>query len=268
MWEEREFLIFAKTYPEYSSTYVETVCTAAILKDTGKLLRLYPIPFRYLTGEHQFRKYQWVTARIKKNPKDDRPESHWIKPDSINLGDAIGTQNGWEVRKQRLLSYPQNIYGSLEALHDQQQKDGTSLGIIKPKRIIGFQVQSKTQSEISEVTQKKVQILAQRSFVVEKKDLELIPYRFLISFVCDYRQCKEHQISILDWEFGQLYRNVVGADGWQEKIKTKVEGICSKSNDVYFFLGNLAKRRNTFCILGIFYPPKAPAQQLRLFPSR
>jgi hypothetical protein len=92
---------------------------------------------------------------------------------------------------------------------------------------------------------------------VDKKDLELIPYRFLISFKCNDPKCVVgHEISILDWEFGELYRKVSREVAWKEKMRQKVEQICSRENDVYFFMGNMASRKQTFCILGIFYPPK------------
>jgi len=38
MWAEKEFLICVKTYPEYSTKYLETVCTAAVPKDTGQFI--------------------------------------------------------------------------------------------------------------------------------------------------------------------------------------------------------------------------------------
>jgi hypothetical protein len=55
-----KILIWAKTYPELSSKYLETVCTAGMLP-SGKPLRLYPIPYRYLAGgKEQFSLYQWI----------------------------------------------------------------------------------------------------------------------------------------------------------------------------------------------------------------
>ena len=51
-------LIWAKTYPELTSKYIETVCTAGLLP-SAKPLRLYPIPYRYLRDEkEQFKLYQ------------------------------------------------------------------------------------------------------------------------------------------------------------------------------------------------------------------
>jgi len=265
MWEEKEFLICVKTYPEYSITYTETVCTAAVLRETGQLIRLYPIPFRYLLGKHQFKKYQWVQAKIKKNPKDGRPESYRIEKDSIRPLGMVDTKNAWSVRKKLVLSH-NNLFGSLEDLKDSQVAQGTSLGIIKPRKI-RFHVQKKTESEIAEENQKKKQIDSQLDFWVDKKDLELISYRFLISFNCNDPNCAGHKISVLDWEFGELYRRVSRSVAWKEKMRQKVEQICSRERDVYFFMGNMASRPKTFCILGIFYPPKVFAEQPYLFKS-
>ena len=72
-YERRRFLIWGKTMPQLSSKYFETVCTGAVLED-GKPIRLYPIPFRYLDDENKFKKYQWITADIRKDTHDTRPE--------------------------------------------------------------------------------------------------------------------------------------------------------------------------------------------------
>ena len=65
----RRVLIIAKTYPELSSKYGETVCTAAV-DEQGNPLRLSRIPFRYLEGPQRFQRYQWVWLSLSKNPHD------------------------------------------------------------------------------------------------------------------------------------------------------------------------------------------------------
>lgn len=268
MWEEKEFLICVKTYPEYSSKYIETVCTAAILKDSGKLIRLYPIPFRYLAGDYQFSKYQWVSAKIQKNMKDSRPESYAVQKDSIRLGRIVEAKHDWSIRRRLILSYSGNIFSSIEDLQLNQDKFGTSLGIIKPREILQFHFQKKTRNEIEDEIQKKKQILSQPSFTIDKKDLELIPYKFMLKFNCNHTDCKGHDISILDWEFGQLYRRVHRSSDWREKMVNKFNQISSSQKDLYFFMGNMASRRKTFCILGLFYPPKLYEVQLTMFNNR
>jgi len=95
----------------------------------NEYIRLYPIPYRYLLGEHQFKKYQWVRAKIRKRQKDDRPESHEIQKDSIRLGDIVGTRKDWSVRKMLFLSQPKNLFSSLEDLQKSHMERGTSLGL-------------------------------------------------------------------------------------------------------------------------------------------
>jgi hypothetical protein len=53
-------LITVKTYPLPSGKYEELVCTAGVLED-GKWIRIYPIPFRSLPYQEQYKKYHWLS---------------------------------------------------------------------------------------------------------------------------------------------------------------------------------------------------------------
>src|SRR4051794_27995252 len=98
--ESQRLLIWGKTAPELSTRYFETVCTGAVL-ESGAPIRLYPIPFRYLSQEDKFKKYQWITAKITKSPHDSRPESYRIDCDSIVVGGEVPTDNQeWFARRQ------------------------------------------------------------------------------------------------------------------------------------------------------------------------
>ena len=50
-----ELLILTKTYPSPSAQYRETTCVAAVNRE-GKLRRLFPVPYRLLDGESQFKR--------------------------------------------------------------------------------------------------------------------------------------------------------------------------------------------------------------------
>jgi len=67
-----ELLILTKTYPSPSANYRETTCVAAI-NSTGELRRLFPVPYRLLDGDAQFKKWEWIRARISRTDKDHRP---------------------------------------------------------------------------------------------------------------------------------------------------------------------------------------------------
>jgi hypothetical protein len=265
LWNEKDILITVKTYPEYSSKYTETVCTAGILKDSRSLVRLYPIKFRYLEGRSQFKKYQWIKAKIKKATSDNRPESYNVKDDSIILGPEIKSDSsGWQEREKWLLR-PQNVFPSLESLVQNRENANVSLGIVKPKEVIDFRIQKKSENEIKDSYSKKNAIMAQMDMLQEKKDLDIIPVKFSLRFSCDSEKCnKVHNISILDWEISELYRRIKNDANWKEKIRDKVmNDICGKGRETYLILGNMALHQHIFCILGFFWPPLN--RQLKLF---
>lgn len=67
-------LILCKTYPSPSGKHVETSCVAGLSED-GSFIRLFPVPFRLISGEKRFHKWQWITARIEKAPADHPPKA-------------------------------------------------------------------------------------------------------------------------------------------------------------------------------------------------
>lgn len=82
--ELQRLLIWGKTYPELSSRHAETVCTGAV-DELGRPVRLYPVPLRYLQGEQQYKLYDIVEVLASRNPRDPRPESYKIVPDSLRV---------------------------------------------------------------------------------------------------------------------------------------------------------------------------------------
>lgn len=253
--DKKDVLILVKTYPEYSVKYTETVCTAGILADTKCLVRLYPIRYRYLDGDSQFSKYQWIKAKLIKAASDSRPESYNIDETSIELKEIIKPEKYWIEREKWVLN-PNTLYDSVEKLYESQKDSGTSLGIVKLKKIINFDIESKTSDEIEQSLLKKESIINQLEIFDERKKLELLPIKFKLQFYCAASECKGHDMSILDWEFGELYRKMKDSLNWKTKIEDKISDICGHKRDTYLILGNMAKRQHIFCILGFFYPPK------------
>jgi len=86
-------LIFGKTYPEPSTKYLETVCTGGITED-GRLIRLYPLSFRYLHEQVKFTKWQWIEVGLKKATDDPRPESFRPDETTIKPGAKVETKRG------------------------------------------------------------------------------------------------------------------------------------------------------------------------------
>ena len=263
--EKSDILIAVKTYPEISNKYTETVCTAGIIADTKRLVRLYPIRFRYLEGEQQFFKYQWIKAHLRKALSDPRPESYHIDSESIEVGDIIPSGKNWDERYSWIIN-DYNVFTSVEALRVAQKTVGTSLGIVKPESVERVIIQPRDNQEVEQAIAKKDSIVKQLDMFETKKDLYVLPVKIMIEFSCHDPDCSGHKMSVLDWEFGQLYRKLERRKDWQAKIEAKIMNvICAETRDTYLFLGNMAAHPQTFCVLGFFWPPKSGPRQMGLF---
>ena len=150
-----QILIWAKTYPELSSKYLETVCTAGMLP-SGKPLRLYPIPYRYLGGEkEQFSVNLCITADIKTKQDDPRPESFRIDCDSIEAGEVLHpTQDEWGKRAELMFRDPSWQFESVEDLKKAQKEKGTSIGVVAPREITKVEIAKRSEEEAKSFEQK------------------------------------------------------------------------------------------------------------------
>jgi hypothetical protein len=266
--EKRKILITTKTYPNISTRYQETVCTAGLLLDKDERplewIRLYPIPYRYLDFEKRFKRWAVISALIEKDTKDSRLESfRLLEPDTLETIREINTDKQWQERKNFLLQ-PHLQFNSIQEIKDQ----GKSLGIIKPKSVNKYTYEQ-TQEDWSE---KDKAILGQLDLFREKKPLEKIPYKFFYHFT--EKNNVPHKFSIIDWEIMELYRScrnrskLSGKDAILdalEKVKQKLEDDFMRNKDLYFIVGNLKQHPQNFVIIGIFYPPLVKYNQTSLF---
>lgn len=262
----QRILIVTKTYPSISQKYRETVCTAGVLLDDLDRplgwVRLYPIPYRLLENDQKFKRWSIIQASIERNTKDSRLESYRIDIDSIVVEREVDTSDSWRYRKELVL-HPSLQFPSTEVIKSQ----GRSLGLIKPLEI----TKCYYESDAEDWTPAQKRVLNQESLFEKPLDLEKIPYRFGYEFIdADH---KKHRYSIIDWEIKQLYRNSrdkklesnhelwkkSGCDGVQLKLSRFIE-----EKDLYFLLGNLKNRPQTFTIIGLIYPPKVKGDQLSL----
>lgn len=269
--ERKRLLIWGTTYPEFSAKYYETVCTGAVDSDTGGLIRLYPITLRFL--KDRFRHYNWIEGTLEPPSNDFRPESRRIDQDTIEVLDKIETGpkgRGWEERAEWILR-DQNVFNSLEALREQERMNHTSLGLVKPKRIIDIFAKRKSDTERQEWEEKKAAAMAQRDIFVdvteELDELSYIPVEYRVRFECDDEACiGEHDLSIHDWGVYQMGRKQFARGGphfAERSVLSKLQEIMDlEKKDFYFFLGNTRGHCESFMVVGFFYPPKQPQHKL------
>lgn len=65
-----KILVTVKAYPNPSKRYIETVCVAGVT-ESGKWIRLYPIPYRFLEYDRQFPSYAWIDVDVRKSIESD-----------------------------------------------------------------------------------------------------------------------------------------------------------------------------------------------------
>jgi hypothetical protein len=77
------------------------------MEENGRLIRLFPVPFRLVGDDKQFKKWQWIFARVAKASNDHRQESYKVFVDTVMCdGDQLSTKRGWEARRTALAAIP------------------------------------------------------------------------------------------------------------------------------------------------------------------
>jgi hypothetical protein len=274
-WQRKRILMWGKTRPELSKKYREIVCCGGVFQDTRRLVRVYPVPLRFIDADHVFKKYQWIEADVMKASNDLRPESYKISADNITVLGEIPTRNGnWDDRAEWIMN-PENIYQSVEALQDQQQKDRTSLGLVQPAEIVSFHAVPYSQKDRDTFWDEYKNALQQMELPLNADGHEVRPitppdYQYKVRFRCNDERCTHvHDFSIKDWELDALYtgqrKRGKSRDEAADDVVKKLYRDLSPDHDVYFYLGNISNHQHIFMVGGLWYPKKKLADQLRMF---
>ena len=264
---QARILILCKTYPSPSAKHAETSCVAGMEGD-GSLVRLYPVPFRLIGDDKQFKKWQWVTVRIEKAKQDHRPESHKIFVDTINC-DArpLPTDDNWRARREWIDKIP--VFHDFAELDAARKNQGTTLGLIRPSRVLGVDVTPAERPEWTEKEKAKLIKMQQQGDLFDDTDarsittLRKLPFDFHYRYACDVGgETREYRHKIVDWEAGALYWNVLRQNGstWLDRFKAKFEGNLPE-RDLMFLMGTIHRFPDQWLIVSLIYPPKQrPAQ--------
>lgn len=254
-------LVTVKAYPSVSTKYNELVCCAGITEDR-QWVRLYPVPYRDLPNHTQFQKYDIVevTCDRREAHKDNRPESWCPRLDTMRVIGHLDVNRGdWS---ERLKWVEPTLLSGFAELSDLQESENKSLGAFRPGKILGVEVIT----EKSEWTDAQIAAINQTDLFSDKEPLEKVPFRFRLGF--EDERGKPHWLSVIDWEFFQLWRKERDRFRSEEKaadqVKKKIETIASADNDLILFAGNLANpaMRRSFMILGCCYPKKKRQTEL------
>lgn len=250
-YQYKRVLVTVKTYPTPASRGAEVSCTAGVTDD-GKWIRLFPIPFRFMEGSQQFKKYQWIEVPAKKS-SDPRKESFEIDIDTLRiLSEPLSTKDAWKARKEIVLPLKAP---SLCYLQRSRKRTRDTLGVFKPKTIHKFIIEPDTPDWTPAERKRLLQLSLYDKHPL--KPLEKIPYKFSYRFTCDDPHCRGHKLVCVDWELGQAYRRWKREYGtkWEWSIINRFETDMILKRDTYFFIGTVHGHPSAWIIIGLFYPP-------------
>jgi hypothetical protein len=262
-WQDVKLLVLGMTYPSYSEKYTENVCTGAIRSDNGAMVRIHPVPLRYLNEGNRFKSFQWVNARVSRHSGDPRPESLRILAESVEPGDVLDDVH----ERRRLIEGSPHMCTSVEELHERWERNRTSLGIVRPKAITSVRLRRKTPKDRAEWIKHEKRALAQISlFDRAPKPLDFPEVKFEIGFACDDVRCTGHEMNILQWGLHELYRKLARDPKRDEKVIAEMKRrLDLDKKDVFFFLGNFRSTLFNFGLMDSFSAPKVVApRQLAL----
>lgn len=271
-------LVAVKTYPNPSVKYDELVCNAGFLEN-GQWIRIYPVKFRALPYEQQYKKYNWIALNLVRKKDDLRQESYrpyqGIDEDIKIIGEiGTGKTRDWSERKRFAL---QEVFTSMKDLIIQAKTPDVwkSLATLKPKDLIKFEIMEDERDWKPNIREGLKQLsLFDRSQDQQSRELQVVrklPYKYYYHFLTE-GDSKSRRLMIEDWEIGALYwKCLAQTEGDEiaanELVRQKYETEF-REKDLYFFLGttkaNHIKAPNPFVIIGVFYPPVIPHQQLSL----
>ena len=226
------------------------------------------MPFRLVSSEKKFKKWQWISARIEKSRKDHRAESHKLYVDTISCDEIqLSTKNGWFARREHIQKiFKHSDFGSLEKA---RAAGGPTLGIVRPAKIIGLDITPASSPQWTSAEISKLLSAQQQADLFDATDarsittLKKLPYDFHYRYVCSADgNDKEYKHKIVDWEIGALYWNVRRSHGekWEKPFREKLEIRLPKA-DLMFLMGTIHRFPDQWLIVSLIYPPK---QQLEL----
>lgn len=253
-WISKRILITVRTYPVPARSSIEASCTAGITR-TGEWVRLFPVPYRLMDEERRFRKWQWINARVLRAQSDSRPESYKLDIDSIQIGETVGTRNGWRSRLD--LMAPLRKPSMCEIQREREASGAPTLGVFRPAQIRRLLIEP---AEIPGWTPAQLAILRQDTLFQKApaRTLEKIPFDFKYEFRCNEPACRGHTMMCTDWEMAQSYRGwqTRYRGSWESFFRRRYETEMIEKNDTHFFVGTIHQHPGSWIIIGLFYPPR------------
>ncbi|WP_409048101.1 hypothetical protein AB2L57_03685 [Microbacterium sp. HA-8] len=271
--ETARVLITVKASPQPSAKYGDTVCVAGIRVDGGRAewIRLYPLAFRWMGVEQQFKKFDLIDVEVRRETKDSRPESYRPDIDSIRI---VRHLDDWKDRQPFMERVARTSTCALSAAASEHH-DAPSLGMVTVKSVYRLKVEPF--GDWAEAQKERIAAAANLAPLslfgdAAKTPAELKAPRFIAryEYFCTADGCPRHVGQILDWELTALQgrlRRENDADAIAQIERRFHAQMFAPGRQTSFFMGNFedARKRHSFSVLGVYYPPEGIGTSVGLF---
>lgn len=251
-------MVLVKAAPQPSRSYGDTVCVAGVVVDPGppRWVRLYPVPFRYMDGDKQFRKYDIIDVKVRDPGADKRPESLKLDADSLIIGRHV---DKWKQRAQWVepLAGPTmcEVQSAVKA-----DLNAVSLAAIRPTEGVTLAI-SRHGGWSAEAIRRFEQYAQQGDLfrATPPRLLEAPPFEARLRYRCQGPGCGTHTQKIIDWELNALQHRMRGRtdEELEAAIRQKFcDQMFGSDRQPLIFVGNQEnpQRRHSFTVLGVYYP--------------
>lgn len=263
-WESVRALITVLAAPQPSAQYGDTVCVAGIRIDTNPYcwIRLYPVPYREMGPGFQFHKYDVISVKVTLPKGDSRVESRVLDRESIVIEKNL---KPWRPR----IPFVQDL--ATDTMCDmlarvKSDPGAPSLGGVEPRDVSGISFEPHGPWTPEERSKLEGFVAQDALFgAASAPMLEAPRLKAKYKYRCAAVRCNGHEQGILDWELVALQRNLTACTDAELRAAVMAkfyDEICGADRSPVFFVGNQAKRRHVFSVLGVFRPPSADWNRL------
>ena len=214
----RDVLALAKTVAA-NDFPVERPSVIGVDRETGRLIRLSPFPWKANDTDPPIQKWGWLHVTASPEQRDPRPETVAVETD-IAMTAYVDAKEGWRLRWPFVRPH---LRGSLESLTALARERVASAGFIRPA----------------------------------EGDVVQLPLRY--RFRCASDECAvTHELPILDWELQEMARLSRERYGqqWATRFRESWGAGLLARFDVHLLLSSYAQQPSKFYVAGLFTPPR------------
>ncbi len=215
---ERDVLVLAKTVGA-SDFPVERPSVVGVDRETGRLLRLAPFPWKGNDSDPPVAKWSWVRVTASPDQRDVRPETMTVSGE-IAATAYVEAKEGWRLRWPFVRPH---LRASVESLTELARERAASAGFVKPA----------------------------------DGDVLQLPLRY--RFRCASDDCRAaHELPVLDWELQEMARLSRERYGpqWATRFRESWGAALFERFDVHLLLSSYAQAPTKLYVAGLFTPPR------------